>query len=80
MHTVRRNLYFVMDKEEEHFVEGTHKGKRNFSFTSDIDYAFNTYNKERAFEVCHECNNNGMDVKVVIISAEYTMWTNIVTE
>ena len=80
MLNTRRNLYYIMDKEEERFVQGTHKYEWDSSFTGDIDYAFNTYNKEHAFEICQECISVGMDVKVVIISVEYSMWNNNITK
>lgn len=74
MRNTKRNLYYITDKECERFVVGNHKYDYDKSFTGDIDYAFNTYNKEKAFEICDECNAIGMDTKVVLISVEYSLW------
>lgn len=62
-----RNLYYVMDEKEEMFV----KGELNVfedSYTGEIDRAFRTYSKDEAVHVSNECNNFGMNTKVVMFT------------
>lgn len=74
----RRNLYYVVDKEEDWFIKGSLNEYERL-FTGEIDAAFRSYSKNEAFYVSDECNNKGMDTKVIIISWEATMWNNNVT-
>lgn len=74
----RRNLYYVVDKDEDWFVKGS-LNEHEESFTGEIDAAFRTYSKDKAFHVSDECNDKGMNTKVIIISWEVTMWNNNVT-
>ena len=74
----RSNLYYVVDKNEDWLVKGS-LNEYEDSFTGEIDWAFRTYSKEKAFHVSDECNDKGMDTKVVIISWEATIWNANVT-
>ena len=74
----RRNLYYVVDTDEDWFIKGS-LNESEESFTGEIDVAFRTYSKEMAFHVSDECNDKGMNTKVIIISWEATMWNNDVT-
>lgn len=69
----RRNLYYVVDKNEDWFVKGSINEYQK-TFTGEIDNAFRTYSKEKAFDVSDECNEDGMDTKVIVISWEATIW------
>ena len=59
-----RNLYYVMNVNEAIFVEGDLNEHENF-YTDDIDYAFRTYSKDEALRVSNECNDIGMNTKIV---------------
>ncbi len=68
-----RQLYYVMDQDEDWMVKG-HFNDYELSFTGELDAAFYTYSKDKAFNVSGECNNIGMNTKVVCILVEYSMW------
>lgn len=70
-----RQLYYVMDKNEDWMVKG-HFNDHELSFTCELDAAYHTYSKDRAFNVSDECNNMGMNTKVVCILVEYSMWNS----
>lgn len=61
---IMRNLYYVMDDNEEMFVEGD-LNEHEYSYTENIDYAFRTYSKDEAIRVSNECNDIGMNTKIV---------------
>ena len=71
-----RNKYYIMSKDQDWFVKNN--VGEDFNFTGELDVAFNTYSKEQAFDICDVCNKSGMNVKVVILSASYTMWNRCV--
>lgn len=75
----RRNLYYIVDKDEDWFIKGS-LNEYEESFIGEIDDAFRTYSKDKAFHVSDECNDKGMNTKVVIISWEATMWNNNVNK
>lgn len=75
----RRNLYYVVDKHEDWFVKGS-LNEYEESFTGEIDVAFRSYNKNKAFDVSDKCNYKGMNTKVIIISWNATMWNNNVAK
>ena len=67
-----RNLYYVMDEKEEMFVKGNLNNHEN-SYTGEIDRAFRTYSKEEAIHVSNECNDIGMNTKVVMFTWRCTL-------
>ena len=74
-----RNLYYVVDINEDWFIKGMMNDYEE-SFTGEIDAAFKTYSKEKAFHVSDKCNDKGMNTKVVIISWKATLWNAKVTK
>lgn len=74
----RKNLYYIVDKDEDWFIKGS-LNEYEKSFTGEIDAAFRTYSKDKAFHVSDECNNIGMNTKIIIISWEATIWNDNVT-
>lgn len=67
-----RNLYYVMDEKEEMFVKGNLNNHEN-SYTGEIDRAFRTYSKEEAIHISNECNDIGMNTKVVMFTWRCTL-------
>ena len=67
-----RNLYYVMDEKEEMFVKGNLNNYEN-SYTGEIDRAFRTYSKEEAIHISNECNDIGMNTKVVMFTWRCTL-------
>lgn len=67
-----RYLYYVMDEKEEMFVKGNLNNHEN-SYTGEIDRAFRTYSKEEAIHISNECNDIGMNTKVVMFTWRCTL-------
>lgn len=74
----RRNLYYVTDKNGDWFIKGSLNAYER-SFTGEIDAAYRTYNKAAAFHILDDCNDKGMNTKVVCISWQATIWNENVT-
>ena len=74
-----RNLYYVMDEKEEMFVKGSLNNHEN-SYTGEIDRAFRTYSKEKAVHVSNDCNDIGMNTKVVMFTWRCTLVARNVKE
>lgn len=72
-----RHPYYVMTTDMDWFVQIRTDGE--CLLTGDIDAAFHTYNKDKAFRIFDKCNVNGMNVKVVILRNEITLWNGDVT-
>lgn len=61
-----------MDEKEEMFVKGNLNNHEN-SYTGEIDRAFRTYSKEEAIHISNECNDIGMNTKVVMFTWRCTL-------
>lgn len=69
---IARHKYYIMTNDMDWFVQA--RTDEECVLIGDIDGAFHTYSEENAFRICDKCNELGMDVKVVILREEITLW------
>lgn len=68
-----RRKYYLISEDMDWFIQ---EDENDYSFTGEIEVAFNTFNKDKAFTVCDLCNEKGMKVKIVKIEIKYSVWND----